>query len=598
MRTHSIARAALAALASVALVSLSACSNSTESAPSADAPAGETSVTIALKTPSWILPISTPGHTQGENSLFISNLYPSLYSYSLGSTAAYGVDEKRSMAYAPEVSEDGKTLKITLKDRNWSDGTPITTKDIQFWWNLVNANKEDWASYRKGSLPDNVVDFQILDEKSFKLTTDKQYSPAWFVDNQMGKISLIPKHKWDTDKAGGGDDDLSATPEGAKKVFAMLTAASKDTSSYATNPLWQTISGPYGVEKYTPNGEVVLKKNDAYSGDDKPTIDRIIYKPFTGDDAEFNVLRSGGIDYGYIPAGSINQKEYIESKGYTVSPWYGWSITYMPFNFNNPKTGVVFKQKYIRQAMQQLIDQPTLSKVVWQDTAAPTCGPVPQKPGAGGSMEGCAYQFDPEAAKRLLADHGWVVENGVATCTNAGEGEGACGAGIEAGTKLAFKVTSQSGFTATSKMFESIKSEFAKAGIELTIQEVPDSVAVTQKCEATDPACDWDLSFFGSQSSWYFPVYASGERLFASDGAVNLGSFSDPKADQLIENTQFSDDPAAMQEYNDYLAEELPVLWMPNPVAQTSAYKSTIKGIDPQDPTLGMYPQDWVIESK
>jgi len=48
-----------------------------------------------------------------------------------------------------------------------------------------------------------------------------------------------------------------------------------------------------------------------------------------------------------------------------------------------------------------------------------------------------------------------------------------------------------------------------------------------------------------------------------------------------------------MDAYNTFLAEDLPVLWMPNPVAQISAWKSDITGIDPQEPTLEMYPQDW-----
>lgn len=595
MRRFSRSRRVIALLAATALFGVTACGGSADNAGnsgSASGGAANNSVSIALKTPSWILPISAPGHTQGENSLFINNLYSPLFNYDLSSDAKYNINEKRSVAEIPEVSDDGMTLTITLKERSWNDGTPITTKDIEFWWRLVNANKESWASYKKGHLPDNVTEFKVIDDRTFSLTTDKAYSPAWFIGNQLGKMVPLPKHAWDNDDPeSGGDKDLSATDEGAKKVFEQLTAASKDTSSYATSPLWKTISGPFAVDKFVPNGEVTLVANKDYSGEDKPSLDSIVYKPFTGDDAEFNVLRSGGVDYGYIPAGAINQKDFIESKGYTVSPWYGWSITYMPFNFNNPTTGVLFKQKYLRQAMQQLIDQPTLSKVVWQGTAAPTCGPIPQKPGSDGSMEGCAYKYDPEAARKLLEEHGWDTNAGVATCTDSSK----CGEGIAEGTKLSFKVTSQSGFSATSKMFESLKSEFAKVGIELNIQEVPDSVSVTQKCESTDPGCDWDLSFFGSQSSWYFPVYASGERLFASDGAVNLGSYNDPKADELIEKTQFGTDDKAMDEYNAYLAEELPVLWMPNPVAQTSAYKSNISGIDPQDPTLGMYPQDWKI---
>lgn len=90
-------------------------------------------------------------------------------------------------------------------------------------------------------------------------------------------------------------------------------------------------------------------------------------------------------------------------------------------------------------------------------------------------------------------------------------------------------------------------------------------------------------------------MYASGERLFATGAPpVNLGSYSDEKADELIDATQFSSDPEALEEYDDYLAEDLPVLWMPNPVNRVSAYSSDISGISPpQDPMLNMYPQDW-----
>lgn len=565
--------------------------NTNQGAAPTGAPVQGGSVSVALKTPTWILPISAPGKTQGENGIFREMQYPGLYSYALASKADWNIDAERSMAKPPVMSNDGKTMTIELKDLKWSDGKPITTRDVEFWWNLVVNNKDEWASYRKGGFPDNVTEFKVLDAKKFEVTTDKAYSPGWYIGNQMNRIVPMPQHLWDKTSDDGQIGDADKTPDGAKQVFAYLMKASEDTASYAKNPLWQTVSGPWIIESYVPNGEVKLKANTAYTGTDKAKLDSVVLRPFTGDDAEFNVLRAGGVDYGYIPAGSINQKSFIESKGYTVKPWNGWSITYMPLNFANPKTGKIFAQKYIRQAMQQLIDQPTISKVVWQEAAAPTCGPVPMRPDKAGSMDGCAYTFDPEKAAKLLTDNGWKVgDDGVAACTDAAK----CGEGIAAGTKLSFNVISQSGFVATTKMFAELKSRFGQAGIELNIKEVPDSVAVSQKCEKDKP-CDWDMSFFGSQASWYFPPYASGERLFATDAPVNLGSYSNPEADKLIDATQFSSDQSAMDNYNKFLAEDLPVLWMPNPVAQISAWKSNIAGIDPQEPTLGMYPQDWAL---
>ncbi|MFF0250394.1 peptide ABC transporter substrate-binding protein [Streptosporangium sandarakinum] len=560
-------------------LSLAACSTGTGGGAQQGGAQGKDTATVAFRTPNWILPISAPGFTQGENEIFSTALYRKLYAYKLDGSSADNVDPGRSLAQPPAVSDGGKTLTITLKDDTWSDGKPITTEDIRFWWDLVTTNKDEWASYRPGGFPDNIAEFKVKDGKTFSLTTKKAYNTAWFVDNQLNRIVPLPKHAWDK-----GDP---------KKTFEELTAAAKDPKSYATNPLWKTTSGPWKLESYVPSGEVVLARQGTYSGADKPKLNKIVLRPFTGDDAEFNVLRAGQIDYGYIPPTNLSQKAYLESKGYTVSPWYGWSITYLQLNFNNPETGKLFKQDYLRQALQMLIDQPTISKVIWGGMAAPTCGPVPAKPGQP-SGQGCAYPFDPAKARQLLETHGWkVTPDGQTTCDDPA----LCGEGIAKGAPLSFTVTSQSGFAATSKMFAEIKSAMAKVGVQLTIKEVPDSVAVTPACKPEESKCDWDMSFFGSQGSWYYPAFASGERLFQTDAPVNLGSYSNPEADKLIDKAQFSADAGALQEYNDFLAKDLPVLWMPNPVYQISAYKSGLQGVEPQDPMNLMYFQDWSWKS-
>ncbi|MEU6207246.1 peptide ABC transporter substrate-binding protein, partial [Micromonospora musae] len=528
---------------------------------------GKDTVTVALRTPNWILPISAPGFTQGENAIFGQALYRSLYQYKLDGSAHYNIDPKRSMAEPPAVSDGGKTLTITLKDNTWSDGKPVTTKDIQFWYDLVTANKDKWASYRAGGFPDNIAQWTIKDDKTFSITTKQAYNTAWFVDNQLNRITPLPQHAWDKDSATGAVGDLASTPQGAKKVFDFLTAASKDLKTYDSNELWKVNSGPWQLAKYVPSGEVTLAAQPKYSGEDKPKLAKVVLRPFTSDDSQFNVLRAGDVDYGYVPAANVSQEAYLKSKGYTISPWYGWSVTYLQLNFNNPKTGSLFKQPYLRQAMQMLIDQPTISKVVWSGTAAPTCGPVPAKPGANGTdAAGCVYSFDPAKAKELLESHGWkVTPDGQTTCQTPGTGANQCGEGIAAGAALNLTVTSQTGFAATTKMFSEIKSQMSKLGIQLTIKEVPDSVAVTPACKPTEATCSWDMSFFGSQGSWYYPAFASGERIFATDAPVNLGSYSNAEADRLIEATQFSGDESALKAYNDFLAKDLPVLWMPNP---------------------------------
>ena len=579
-----------ATLAMVATMGLSACSTNRGHLTSET---GKNEVTMASRTPNWIFPISAKGYTQGENGQFIQAMYRPLFAYKSTSETPYKINLDKSLGTVPEVSEDGKTYTITLRDdAKWSDGTPVSTRDIEFWWNLVTNNKDEWASYKEGFFPDGAT-LDIKDEHTFSITTEDSFAPAWFIDNQINKVALLPQHAWDKSSADEAVSDMDRTPEGAQAVFAYLQGEAKKLSSYADNPLWQTVNGPWKLKEFTPEQGLTLVPNENYWGKDKPQIDALIYKSFTGDDAEFNSVRSGSIDFGYIPAAQYNQRSTVEGKGYNVFLWPGNSITYLALNFApQAPASKYINQKYIRQAMQQLIDQPTLSEKIWSGTASPTCGPVPMPAEKTGTTEGCVYKFDPDAAKKLLEDHGWkVVPDGETTCENPGTGANQCGEGIAAGDKLSFKLVSQSGFVSTHQMFEEIISQFGKLGIKIDMSEVPDSVGASQACSDESP-CTWDLSFFGSQTSWGFPIYASGERLFATGAPVNLGQYSNPEADKLIEESTRSTAPDALQAYNDYLAEDLPVLWMPNPYYQITAVKKTLD-LGELDATGDTWPEDW-----
>ncbi|MBW3086511.1 Oligopeptide-binding protein AppA [Austwickia sp. TVS 96-490-7B] len=591
----------VAATASVVIL-LAGCS-SPETAPPrpSESPGVGGGVNVVLRTPNWILPITTTGHAQGENDILRSALYPGLYSYTVegvvhnaGESSKGNINERRSLAHYPEFSRDGKTITIELRDRVWSDGKPISSRDVELWWNLIKANKTEWADYRKGGFPDNVTSFKVIDAKKFSLTTDKAYSPGWFLGTQLNTMAPLPQHIWGKTAANAPVGDLDRKPEGAKKIFAFLTAASKDTAAYAKNPLWKVTSGPWTISSFNPRGETRLKPSARYEGEDRPKLSEVVFKPYPDDAAQFAVLQAGQLDYGYIPTPDLGQRAAIEAKGYTVSPWRGWSITYMAVNFANPKSGPIFKQKYVRQAMQYLIDQKNLSSTAWHGAATPTCGPVPRKPGDTDVESTCPYDYEPQKAVELLTEHGWkVAPNGTTTCEKAGKGDKNCGEGIAAGTPLSFTVVSQSGFSASTSMMTSLKGEFAKAGIQVNLKEVSDVAAASPKCSAGGGECPWDMSFFGAQGSWYFPPFPSGEKLFTADGSANLGGYSNGQADKLIAATQTVGDDESLRSYHDFIAEDLPVLWLPNPAAQVSAYKKNVHGIEPQDPLLGLHPQDW-----
>ncbi|MFE9439871.1 peptide ABC transporter substrate-binding protein [Streptomyces sp. NPDC006602] len=534
-------------------------------------------------TPNWILPIGTAAHLNTNNISIANTLWEPLVAYD-GSTGKIAWNKAGSVATAADFAADGRSVRITLGDRHWSDGKPITSRDVQFWFDLIKANKAQWAGYNPGKAPDNWTSFKTEDDRHFTITFDKSYNPQWMLANELSQITPLPQHVWDK----GGD---------AEQVWAFLNNAAKNIAGYQKNALWKTISGPYGVKSFSTAGKVVLTANSKYDGGEKPAIPTVNLLPFTTADAEKNALRSGSVDYGYIEATDLDQKDSFTAQGYTVKPWSGWAITYMPYNFDNPAMGAVFRQLYARQAVQRSIDQTTLAKVVFNGTAVPGYGPIPQGQASdfvSSVQKGNPYPFSTSAARKLLTDHGWREQGGVMTCTSPGSGASQCGDGVAKGTKFAMQVLSQSGSTVTDNMMSAIQSSLAKTGVTFSIKTAPVNSVLSQTppCTSDQSICKWQLSFFGTAGSWYFNAFPTGDSLFQSKGGSNFGSYSNPEVDKLISASTTSSSNEAIQGYSAALAKDLPVIWLPEPVYQISVVKNALGGFS-QDSLANFHPAQW-----
>jgi peptide/nickel transport system substrate-binding protein len=586
--------AATAAVAAVAVLAGCSSSGGNDSSTSS-----KDSINYALPanfTPNWILPIGSAGKLNTNNGAIASTLWEPLVAYD-GSTGSISWNKKASIATAADFASDGKSVTVTLGDRKWSDGTAITSRDVEFWFNLVKANKAEWGNYNKGQAPDDWTSFKTVDATHFTITFDKAYNTNWMLANQLSYITPLPQHAWDKTSASGkvGNDD--ETPAGAVQVWNYLNNEAKNVSDYASNDLWKTISGPYQLSSFATSGKVVLTANKKYDGLDKPAISTVNLLPFTSTDAEENAVRSGSVDYGYINATDLDQKSSFTSQGYTVEPWSGWAITYMPYNFNNPTMGAVFKQLYARQAVQMSIDQASLSKVVFNGTAVPGYGPIPQAQKSdylSDVQKNNPYPFSNSKAKDLLTSHGWTNQGGTLVCTDAGTSSSQCGTGVAKGTKFEMSVLSQSGSTVTDNMMAAIQSSLSKTGIGFTIKTAPVNSVLSQtpQCTSTQAICDWQLSFFGTAGSWYFNAFPTGDSLFQTGGGANFGNYSNTAVDALIKESTTSSNNTAIQSYSAEVAKDLPVIWLPSPDYQVSVVKSGLTGFS-QDSLAEFHPAQW-----
>lgn len=527
--------------------------------------------------------------------------------YFFGNGAKAQINYSESLAYAPVYSNGNKTVTIKLKGWKWSDGETVNARDLIFWLNLVKANKAIWASYVPGAFPDNVVSYHQTGPLTVVMNLDRSYSANWFTYNELSQLIPIPM-AWDKTSATSPTPSATdpnapdLTPAGAVAVYNYLNTQAQQISTYGTNPLWKVVNGPWVLQSFTSQGKAVFVPNPSYSGPIKPSLSKFVELPFSSEAAEFNVLSTGKqLTYGYIPVSDLPQKSRMSSLGYSFNPWLLFGFDYMSINFNNPTVGPLFKQLYIRQALQHLVDQKAWIQSFWKGLAVPTNSPVPVVPAnsfADKVTKQGVYSYGPSVAAKLLTSHGWKLSSsGPATCMKPGSGAGECGAGITQGQQISLNLQYISGITAVSQEMQALKSTAAKVGIVINLTQGPFNQVISNAapCQPTQSSCTWQMANWGGGWSYSPDYYPSGESIFTSSAGANFGSYNDPKANSLILQSQVdaSNPQGALNSYQDYLAKQLPVIYQPEQDYQLSEIKSNLQGATPQSPYQYLLPENW-----
>ena len=633
----------LLGLACLTSILVAACAGAT----STTKPSGGGTVTFAeaaATPPNYVFPLEPAAYFSINNlSQFSQDLYLPLYWFGKNGEPVY--NSQLSVGNAPVFSDNNTVATVTLKHWVWSDGTPITARDVVFWMNLLSAVTDPkapavgsssapgpgWGASVPGGFPTNVISYRQTGTYSVQFDLNGSYNPTWYLYNELSQVYPIPQQSWDRLSSAGaiGNYDTGAslrvavagtTPTqyvpndpgtasgGALGVAQFLNQQSQDLATYQSNPLWKVVDGPFKISQFTPSGYVAMVPNRAYSGTPKPTISRFVEEPFTTDTAEFNALRSGSLTIGYIPAQSLGQKASLEKqKGYSYSPWGDFAIVFAPYNFTNPTVGPIFQQLYFRQAFQSLINQPQYIKDFSAGIGTVNNGPVPGFPVNNPDestleSKGQVYPYDPTRAASLLKEHGWTVApGGVTVCGKPGTGPGECGAKISAGEPLSFTMLYLSGSTQLTNEMEAMQSAMKSvAGITISLKTAPFAQVIGTAfggCTFASPCSNWELADWGSNVDWvYSPDYfPTGGELYATGASSNAGDYSNPTNDANIAATHTAPNQAAeisaLFKYENYLAQQLPVIRMPNGPYQLTMYKSDLKGLVPQGVYDELYPQ-------
>lgn len=539
--------------------------------------------------PTYIMPITPSADFSTYTvSQFDDFMWRPLWWVPDGSSPA--VDYSQSIASGPPTfTDDNKVATIHLDSTwKWSDGQPVTSTDVAFFIDeteaAVNENPDNFGAFTPGEFPQDVTSVATPNPTTVVVTLSKSFNQSFQFLNQLATITPMPAHVWAKTSANGPIIDFT-NPKNAKAIYNYLNAQSSILSTFGTNPLWQTVDGPYKIQSFDPSTDAnTMVVNTSYSGPVKPHITKIENLAFTSFQAEFDEFLTGNLDVGPVDFSDFAQLSKLKSLGYSVWGYPDFGFNYIPYNFLD-KTGhfnKIIAQLYIRQALAHLQNQQAVidSKGIFDGAADPAYGPIPaapKSPFAPSDALNNPYPFSISAASQLLSSHGWDVKpGGTTTCTKPGTASDECGAGIPAGTPLSWNLIYSSSPPNIGTQVEAFASNAKQVGIDMSLSAKTFNYITENIQDPANPDQDnsWAMQDYGGDTD---DLYPTTDTIFNTSGSFNTGGYSDPKADSLINASVYSDNPNAVEAEASYITQQQPALFQPNEDLVT-AFKNTIHG--------------------
>lgn len=583
------------------------------------------------ETPDWIFPFASLQFFSSTNlNQFQYLMYRPLYWLSEDGKPAF--NPSLSLASAPEFSDGDSVVTIPLKGWQWSNGTTIDAQDVMFFMNMLRSEPDQWAGTAPGELPSNVksVTAPSATSESVSITFNHGYNSNFILYSELSQITPMPL-AWDISKlndgkpaapGSGGCSSMTwnaTTMAACTKVWAFMTddgdtaqvkKEAGDLNTYASNPLWQVVDGPWQLESFNSDGAFTMVPNTLYSGPVKPSVDEFEAVPYVTDASEFAALRSRDLTVGYLPLanapaapspGGVGPNAPVLASSYDLGAQFPWQMNYFPINFNSTGdggvAGTLFHQLYIRQALQELVDQPTILSSIYKNYATADDGPVPTLPDSAflsSAEQHNPYPYDLSAAEKLLKSHGWTVNpGGTDVCSVAAK----CGSGVPKGAQLSLSLPYVDGDPAIAQQVSDMVGTWSAAGI--AVAKKPESfiqvISTATPCTAS-PSCTWEMADWGG--GWiYAPDYdPTGEYLFQTGAEFNSGSYSDATNDSLINKTVTSSTAGVFHKWENYITGQVPVIWQPVP-ATIVEFSNSLTGVEPFDPYGSLTPEAWRFSS-
>jgi ABC-type transport system substrate-binding protein len=295
-------------------------------------------------------------------------------------------------------NEDGTVWTFRLTEGlMWSDGNPVTANDYV-------------RTFQYSADPEHAWDF------------------TWFWDGNIANYTEAMAGDVAPEEIGVrvGDNEYEVVFEtvdpapylAAKLLYSLpLSAAALDEHGplYNTNPDTHVSSGPFKLEEWVRDQQIVYTRNEAYSGDMDVALQTIIVK-LSDPSANFTLYEAGQIDYMDGPAPA--ELQIMESDPETTEEIYQGVGDFRCFYFFFDVDTEPFDNVQVRQAFSHVLDRDLMQQQIWgrQAIAAPSFL-APGFPASNTEDLADIQNFDPELGRELLAEAGYADGEGFPSLT-------------------------------------------------------------------------------------------------------------------------------------------------------------------------------------
>ena len=426
---------------------------------------------------------------------FTGNIYEAL--------VARGKDMQLVPALATQWKQTAPTVwRFELRRGvKFHDGTPFTADDVVFTFKRGAADGSDMKGY---TAP--IKDVRKSGDNAVEIETN---APFPILPDTLTSLYIMSK-KW-------CEDNKAERPVDRRKGV-------ENTASFKANG-----TGPYRLKERQPSTRTVIVRNFAYWDKIEGNVDEVVFTPIGSDATRVAALLSGEIDVMEpVPLQDVERVKGAGKFNVLQGPelrtiFLGMDQKRDELQFSSVKGKNPFKDKRVRQAFFQAIDIEAIKSRVMRNAATPTALMV--GPGVRGFQPDMNKRlpYDPDAAKKLLADAGYPN-------------------GFEVGMNCP-----NDRYVNDSPICQAVAANLARIGVKVNLQAETKNTYFPKilRRDTSFYLLGWTPSTTDAHDALYNLMASPTDK---GQGQFNLGAYSNPKLDELTAKVQSETDPVKRNE--------------------------------------------------